>query len=467
MKKVCLLFCFTWLVATGQPPLIFHSFYGANGDEIGNDIRQIISKQYIIAGSTTSFGLMTDAYMILVDSMGQEVWQKTFGGNKVDAAAAVRFNPADSGFVLAGYSNENIGYDIFLLRTDKYGDTIWQRYVGGSDWDFGTDCELYGGELIVCGVSHSHGNGVGDGYVAKVDLNSGDLLWEKWFGGDGYDEFENIVITNDGNIFLTGTTESYSQSQDFWIYQISQNGDSIRSAVIGDPLRNEWLHDMMFDKDSNIVFAGSIDTSLSQSGITFAYSSKYDKGWSFVSDVYFTGAGDKDKFYSVVEAAGVGDYVYSRSVLNPGNGIDIQPFKMTSTYVFLHARTYGNGFDDESYQIIKTKDNGFAMVGYTETDSNGKDIFFLKLDYDVSFAPFVAGMEEVKVSHQIYFAEGKLFTTDKAQHSSVQVADISGRIVKRFMIEDVCSDLTDLQTGIYFVTVNNKGILQRLKIVVP
>src|SRR3990167_11098320 len=90
---------------------------------------------YILAGSTNSYG----AGLIKTDSYGNKLWSKTFGGSKSDDAQSVQ-QTKDGGYILVGYTNSyGAGYgDVWLIKTDSYGNKLWSKTFGGSDLDKGT-----------------------------------------------------------------------------------------------------------------------------------------------------------------------------------------------------------------------------------------------------------------------------------------------------------------------------------------
>ena len=85
----------------GQLSTKFYSKYGGDGRDLGYGGKEtFIKKQYIVIGSTSSFGNgSSDAYLFLIDSVGQILWQKSFGGSNADIGKSVIINPIDSGYI--------------------------------------------------------------------------------------------------------------------------------------------------------------------------------------------------------------------------------------------------------------------------------------------------------------------------------------------------------------------------------
>ena len=140
----------------------FEKVYGGTGYDYGHSVAQTFDKGYVIAGATTSFGVgSTDAYILKTDSMGVVLWQKTFGGINIDQFYSIK-ETSDSGFVMAGFTNSegNGGYDMYVVKTDKNGDSLWTKSFGGTNWDFAYSVEQTSdGGYIIAGATYSYGNG--------------------------------------------------------------------------------------------------------------------------------------------------------------------------------------------------------------------------------------------------------------------------------------------------------------------
>lgn len=118
---------------------------------------------------------------------------------------------SDSGFaVLArSWSWTNGGSDLILLRTDKFGDTLWTKKYGGPYNEFtnGAIKMTPDGGFVIGGSTYSFGPGTPvyfNWYLVKTDAN-GDTLWTKTFGvSSGNDELKHVLPTSDGNYILCG-----------------------------------------------------------------------------------------------------------------------------------------------------------------------------------------------------------------------------------------------------------------------
>ena len=99
------------------------------------------------------------------------VWEKTFGGTSEDYGNSVQ-ETSDGGYIIAGhtYSFGAGGGDVYLVKTDSSGNLVWEKTFGGANWDVGYSVQVTGdGDYIIAGRTYSFGAGGLDVYLVKVD----------------------------------------------------------------------------------------------------------------------------------------------------------------------------------------------------------------------------------------------------------------------------------------------------------
>jgi hypothetical protein len=140
-------------------------------------------------GHTSSFGAGAyDVYLVKTDSRGDTLWTRTYGGAEVDEGYSAE-QTADGGYIIAGktYSFGAGGVDVWLLKTNAAGDTIWTRTYGGPDDEVGSSVQqTTDGGYIVGGITNSFGAGGYDFYLIKTG-GSGDTVWTRTYGGSRAD----------------------------------------------------------------------------------------------------------------------------------------------------------------------------------------------------------------------------------------------------------------------------------------
>ena len=101
--------------------------------DYGRTVQQTTDGGYIVVGYTTSFGAgLQDVYLIKTDANGDTIWTRTYGGGDWDYSHVVE-QTTDGGYIVVGYT-KSFGagdYDVYLIKTDANGDTLWIRTYGG------------------------------------------------------------------------------------------------------------------------------------------------------------------------------------------------------------------------------------------------------------------------------------------------------------------------------------------------
>jgi hypothetical protein len=110
--------------------------YGGPANEYGYSVQQTSDSGYIVAGWTNSYGNQR-VYLIKTNAFGDTLWTKTYGGNGDAFGYSVK-QTSDGGFVIAGmiftFGDSN---QVYLIKTNGSGDTLWTRTYGGAHTDVG------------------------------------------------------------------------------------------------------------------------------------------------------------------------------------------------------------------------------------------------------------------------------------------------------------------------------------------
>lgn len=190
---------------------------------------------YALAGWTFSHGPtpLGNAWLVKIDSLGNQQWHSAFGGSGVDRAHDLK-QTNDGGYILTGYtSSSGAGLDdMLLIRTDSLGNLIWSKTFGGTGRDYGQSVvqTMGDGGFVVAGYTLSFGAGGEDMWLVQVDMN-GDLVWQKTLGGSSSDVAYSVQQTLDGGFIMTGHTLSFGAGvHDVWLVKIEPDATSI-----GDP----------------------------------------------------------------------------------------------------------------------------------------------------------------------------------------------------------------------------------------
>ena len=215
MKKILLILLLTIpFFSIGQG---WEKIYGGTSDEWGFSIQQTNDGGYVITGSKSFLKVS----LIKTDNNGDSLWNKNFDG---DVGYSVQ-QTNDGGYIITGLkstfdSSFNLEGNVFLIKTDENGDSLWTKTFGGTENELGRSIQQTNdGGYIITGYTNSFGNGTEDLYLIKTD-NNGDSLWSKTFGDTNGEEGYSVQQTNDGGYIITGVKSFFSNGLTLDIYLI-------------------------------------------------------------------------------------------------------------------------------------------------------------------------------------------------------------------------------------------------------
>ncbi len=197
-----------WLLKTNTTgDTVWTKTYGGNARDVAYSVQQTADGGYIVAGNTYSFGTGTpdsaNIYVVKTDSLGTIEWDKSWGDNEGDYCREI-CQTSDGGYIIAGYTNSfgAGGYDVFLIRTEANGATVWTQTYGTSNNEIGRALDLtHDGGFIIAGDD-------GDVLVIKTD-SLGNEEWTKRVGGAGIEYGWSVQQTAEGGYIVAGSTESF------------------------------------------------------------------------------------------------------------------------------------------------------------------------------------------------------------------------------------------------------------------
>jgi len=210
--------------------------YGGSNWDFAYSISKTTDGGYILTGGTYSYGNGDeDIYLVRINSVGDTLWTKTFGGTQQDEAKSA-IQTTDGGFILTGFTKSfgDLDGDVYTIKTDMNGDTLWTYVYHGNMPDFSTDViETYTGNYIIAGQTKSFGLGGFDGY--KIILSpSGNPVFFNYYGGASNDEnFFSIHESLGGRYAMLGFTNSFGAGDKDLLLYIENPYNGFHSATIG------------------------------------------------------------------------------------------------------------------------------------------------------------------------------------------------------------------------------------------
>mgnify|MGYP001375110020 FL=1 len=364
-------------------------------------------------------GLESDIILMKFDSDKSIEWVKNYGGSRDDRGQSV-VEVSGIGYALLGYSMSNDGdassnegfHDNWVILIDSKGDIIWEKSYGFSGHDHAYNIiKTKDGNLFFNGfldVTASRGlgstkkvgksikHGVGEFWCHKIDLG-GNILWRKYFGGTNNDRSYDSVETSDGDFLIVGSSESKDidisspkGSYDIWVIKLSSNGDLLWERSYGGS-KYETANSIIQSADKKIHILGSTlsnDKNISfQMGSSDFWLLTIDSDGNLLSEQTFGGSNfDKGKKIEIDSKDNLWLTGYSRSIdfdfsSNKGKN-DAVLIQLSKNRILKEVFEIGAEGEDIANSLIHFNENEIIVAGYSDSkedyfieNKGGKDIF--------------------------------------------------------------------------------------------
>ena len=370
-----------------EPPqtteiLSFGRTFGGAGADEGNYVEQTSDGGYVATGLISSKGEgVWDTWLVKVDDRGAEQWSGTYGisEGRYEGGEVVQ-QTADGGYIIVGsvLSEAPTDYNVRLIRTTANGRQIWSRLYGGNGWDWGRFVrETPDGGFIVTGSVDSLATGSSDLWLFKTDAY-GEMQWSRTFGGIENDHANCVQPTPDGGYILTGATTSYSiGADDLWIIKTDAVGATQWMLTFGGYSFDEGFFVEPIS-DGNYIVLGT--TSSRGAGRSDAWLIKLTAGGSMVWSQ--TLGGPEWDWGSTVHETHDGGFIITGTTFSSGAGSsDVWLLKTDSRGQQLWSRTFGGNGLDFGLAGQPTTDGGYIIVGRTYSYGAGNsDLWLIKTD---------------------------------------------------------------------------------------
>ncbi len=318
-------------------------------------------------------------------------WSYNYGGSARDWGNDLEITN-DGGYIMAGYtrsddfdvSSNNGDWDFWIIKLNNEGQLQWEKNYGGSLNDEATSVQQAtdGGYIVAGSTSSDNGdisfnNGDEDFWIIKLNA-SGNLEWEKTYGGTNVDRAESIKQTPDGGYIVAGFSASQNGDVDdnygnfdYWVLKISSTGVIEWEKNYGGS-GPDWAYEIELADDGGYVVAGSsisddIDI-IDNHGFYDYWILKIDATGAIEWQKNYGGAGE-DRAYDIHKTNDggyvVGGSTYSTNIDVTGNfgGSDYWVLKLDSDGELLWQNNYGGSGSEWAWSIDLTDDNGFVVCG--------------------------------------------------------------------------------------------------------
>ena len=283
-----------WLVKlSNNGTLVWEKNFGFSGGDYGTTLLETQEGGLLITGvldvsasggqgnarTTVVNHAGGDFWVLKLNRRGELEWSKYYGGSFTDTPLGI-VKTTDNGFILVGSSDSNDvdiknnkgSYDFWVIKLSSNGVLLWEKSFGGSEIDEARAISAsHDGSFIVVGDTRSSdgdinlNNGAADIWVLKISTD-GNLIWEKTFGGTGFDVAQSISMTQDNGFVIAGSSRSSDNGftnkgqNDALILKINSEGVLEWQKTIGGS-EIDFLYDAVELDDKTIIGVGESSSS--------------------------------------------------------------------------------------------------------------------------------------------------------------------------------------------------------------
>jgi hypothetical protein len=345
--------------------------YGGYGSDQGRAVSATPDGGYIIAGSTGSFGVGGDMYILKLDIDGEPEWSRNIGSGTVEKAYDVVV--VNDGYYLVGTasSSDGRGYEGVLVNLDFSGLTRWRRTYGTDDWDFIHSIAVTDDHLFLAGKTYGGIHGGADGWVMCTDLE-GDIEWDLSIGGVDDDEFNEVLSTPDGGFVAVGSKSVQGDSTDVWLVKGLANGTIEWERSTGTD-GNDSGESVIRGSNGQFIVVGS-SNGYSAFQEFYILSFAVDGGILWSNHI---GQISDWEGYDIRERSDGGLIMVGYTTSFGLGGKDVYVLRTDASGIFEFGSTYGGSGDEVAFELDSTLDGGFVIVGSTTTFGPGPEAVYV------------------------------------------------------------------------------------------
>jgi hypothetical protein len=350
------------------PEVLWERTYGNSPMSCGYSVQQTTDGGYIIAGCTCPLGSKREEiYLIKTDASGDTLWTRRYGGEACDHGYAVQ-ETFDGGYIVAGctYSSDGGGYDAYLTKTDAFGEMLWARTYGGKGCDYGYAVEQTpDGGYVIAGCTDS------TSYLTRTD-SSGNAIWTKHYGPVSFAAVSSVRVTSDNGYVIIG---SHGAVSDVHLTKTDANGETMWTRTYGGQ-GDDCGYSVQQTSDGGYIVAGVT----CPFGVTDqdVYLIKTDVSGNIVWTRTY--GGDGCDYGYVVQETSDGGYIVAGSYDSfCAYDYDVYLIRTDAHGDTLWTRTYGGDGWDDGYSVEQTSDGGYVVAGGSGSFGEAHLVYLIKV----------------------------------------------------------------------------------------
>ena len=472
-KKITLLFCFSSLWSIGQ--ISFYNTYSDGGFDVGEGVVQLPDSSYLVTGSSSSFTSSAQAFIMQVDSMGNRLWSKNYGGLESEKGRRI-FHVPNDGIYVAGQTNSFGNFhNVYFFKTDLSGNLIYEKNYGSASYENIHDAVmLKDTSFILVGETYNTSNESENIYLLRIN-KLGDTLWTKNFGTEQKDVARTIKLLNDTTVIIGGeyfVTDSLTQKA--MLLKMDIDGTVEWLKTYGN-LGKYVINDLTIDSD-NLRCAGFNQQNIELEGANMQYILRCDTEGTLIFDKSEIHDGNWEFKCIAKYGPNNNDFYLANKFENSSETGSNNGESDITIYRFDQNLYYNNFYHQPSIlgndipnQLIATSDGGAILVGENNfPTANGSNILLAKIGPN-EYYPYIEAVPThstlVGVNEQIKKSNIQIYPNPTVNFISIEKKELIGtkyvifnntfKEISNGEITNSKISIEPLPSGSYFIQIGN------------
>lgn len=447
-------------------------------------------------------------------------WQKCYGGSNSESFGGI-LEVGHGEFIIAGSTHSIDGdlattadsksEDLWIFSIDSVGNIIWQKRYGGTGDEYPVSL-IAGGEgeyLILSETNSTNGDiknfhGGYDMWLVAIN-QSGSLLWGYNYGGSRDDQAGSILKTSDGGYAVAGYTYSTDgdlknkksdSSADYWLIKLTPSGEIAWQKTYGGS-SFDFAYSATETLDHGFLLCG--ETNSNDKDVSGLHGIYYDDSWIIKTDSKGAiewsktyGGSNGDAAYSAIQTSDSG-YIVSASTASTDGDVsgnhglsDCWIYKINSSGALQWQDCFGGTWSDASLGsgVMQTKDSNFLVLSMTSSrdlpgrkgDTADFDFWLVKFTLQKSGVKFVQSLSDYSLSLSPNPTASLLkidYQLDEATDSRIELCDVMGQVLQKYYFPNETTglhqhtiDLAKYPSGSYYArfSAGRKSFVRRFEI---
>lgn len=375
MKKSQIIFLLCLLTSIAYGGNTWHTIYGEPGwSQKPTGLIPQSDGSMLIAGTTFSPEADSgDICLLKINASGDTVWTKTYGGHGIETTCQVVTLTDSTFLILANTSSFGNGsLDFWLLKVNSTGDTLWSKTFGGINDEKPTQLMVApDGSILILGNTRSYGGGYENIWLTKANA-SGTALWTKYYSNGTCNSEPKMILLPDGSLkILTVTGTCGSGSESLWLLNINASGETMWTSVVYSGQSAKAIA-LTTQPDGSTLVLGTTD------GQTLL--AKVDANKNILWTKYY-GRAYNDNPVTMLVQPDSSMVIAGIAPTGLAGTEQLWLIKTNATGDTLWTKVYGQPFGTYPVQTYRQPDGSIIILGRTrKSDSSSQETWFLKIN---------------------------------------------------------------------------------------